>query len=104
MTSTARAARNGRDEVSILPRLFEESQALTTLDGKPLEVVTASENLSTGGWSDSQKRLAALSDDHGHTYVQSSHEGLLLEQRGATASAHAIDEVITAVRTGSPLR
>src|SRR4029079_12714180 len=31
MTSTARSARNGRDEVSILPRLFEESQALTTL-------------------------------------------------------------------------
>ncbi len=103
VTSTARFARNGRDEVSILPRLFEESQALTTLHAKPLEVVTASENLRTGGWSDAQERLAGLSNDHRQIFVQSSHEGLLMELPGATASAHAIDDVVRAIRTGSPL-
>jgi pimeloyl-ACP methyl ester carboxylesterase len=104
ITSTARFARNGRDEVSILPRLFEESQALTTLEAKPLDVVTASENLGTGGWSGAQDRLAALSDNHRHIVVQSSHEGLLMELPGATASAKAIDDVVRAVRTGSPVR
>jgi len=104
ITSTARFARNGRDEVSILPRLFEESQALTTLGPKPLEVVTASENLGTGGWSAAQARLAALSGNHRHIVVQSSHEGLLMELHGATASANAIDDVVVAVRTGSRVR
>jgi pimeloyl-ACP methyl ester carboxylesterase len=104
MTSTARSARNGRDEVSILPRLFEESQALTTLQAKPLEVVTASENLGTGGWSATQDRLTALSSNHRHIVVQSSHEGLLMELAGAIASAHAIDDVVAAVRRSSPVR
>ena len=103
MTSTARAARNGRDEISMVPTVFHQSQALTSLHGKPLAVLTTSASLGTGGWAASQDKLAALSDDHVQRDVDSTHAGLITDARPAAKSAHAIDEVITAVRTGSPV-
>ena len=48
MTSTPRAARNARDEITTVPRLFEQAQALTTLGDLPLVVLTASEQLGDG--------------------------------------------------------
>ena len=46
LTSTARAARNGRDELSVVLDVFAQAQALTTLDDRPLAVLTASDNLN----------------------------------------------------------
>jgi len=104
LTATPRAARNGRDELSVIPEVFEQAQALTTLQGRPLAVVTASEeSLETTGWAAAQDRLATLSTNHVHRTVHSTHPGLLEDQHGSTESVRAITEVITSVRTGTPL-
>ena len=103
MTTTPRASRNGRDEVSMIPEVFEQAQALTTLRNRPLVVLTASENLTNPGWIAAQDKLAALSTDDLHRTVDSTHEGLLDDAPSATESVRAITEVLTAVRTGSPL-
>jgi pimeloyl-ACP methyl ester carboxylesterase len=104
LTATAHAARNGRDELSVIPEVFEQAQALTTLQGRPLAVVTASEeSLETTGWAAAQDRLATLSTNHAHRTVHSTHPGLLEDQHGSTESVRAITEVITSVRTGTPL-
>jgi hypothetical protein len=103
MTSTARAFRNGRDELSMIPAVFEQAQALTTLSGRPLVVLSTSDSLHTAGWAKAQDRLAALSDNHLQRDVDSSHAGIVDDARPAAESAHAIDQVVVAVRTGAPL-
>jgi pimeloyl-ACP methyl ester carboxylesterase len=103
MSSTVRAQRNGRDELSVVPRVFEQSQSLVTLDDRPLVVLTASENLSTEGWSAAQDRLAALSSDSVHRDVRSSHAGMLEDPTGSDASVAAITAVARSVSTGSPV-
>ena len=101
--STVRAKRNGRDELSMIPAVFGQAQALTTLDDHPLEVITASENLTTGGWLEEQDRLASLSSDSIHRVVRSSHAGLLEDANGAKASVAAITSVVRAVTSASPV-
>jgi hypothetical protein len=91
------AARNGRDEVSMIPTLFEQAQALTTLGDRPLAVLTASGSLTTGGWAEAQDRLAALSTNSVHREAESSHSGLLEEAHGAAASVAAVETVLTAL-------
>lgn len=101
MSSTVRAQRNGRDELAMAPLVFEQARSLTTLDDRPLVVLTASENLSTAGWSAAQDRLAALSRDSVSRVVRSSHAGMVDDVTGADASAAAITAVVRSVRTGS---
>jgi len=103
MGATPRAFRNGRDEVSMLPRVFEQAQALTSLGSRPLAVVTASENLGNEGWPEAQDRMAALSTNSLHTVADSSHAGLVDDPHGSAASVRAITAVVHAVSTGSAL-
>lgn len=103
LTSTARAARNGRDELSVILDVFVQAQALTTLDDRPLAVLTASENLTNPGWTGAQDQLAELSTNHVQRTVQSTHAGLLEDEDPAAQSIHAITEVISSVRTGTRL-
>ena len=103
LTSNARAARNMRDEVSVVPEVFAQAQALTTLHGRPLAVLTASESLKGAGWGDAQDELAALSTNAVHNTVPSTHAGLLADPGPATEAVHAITEVIDSVRTGAAL-
>ncbi|MGZ5400222.1 MAG: alpha/beta fold hydrolase [Nocardioides sp.] len=103
LTSTARAASNGRDELSVVLDVFAQAQALATLHDRPLAVITASENVTNPGWTGAQDELAALSTNHVHRTVDSTHAGLLEDRDPAVASVRAITEVISSVRTGSPL-
>jgi pimeloyl-ACP methyl ester carboxylesterase len=99
MTSTTRAFRNARDEISMIPTVFDQAQALTTLGDLPLVVVTTSESLEgTGGWEATQDRLAELSTNRVHVDVDSTHSGLVDDKVGSAASVHAINEVVNAVR------
>lgn len=99
VTTSAHGARNMRDDASMLHQVFGQAQALTTLDGRPLAVVTASGSLhDTVGWAAAQDVLAALSDDHLHTVVQSSHEGLLEDRAPAAEAVKTISWVVDAVR------
>ena len=96
--------RNQRDEVSVIPEVFAQAQALTTLGDRPLAVLTASAtSAGTDGWAGAQDQLAALSTNSVHRTVHSTHEGLLEDVRPAAASVRAITEVISSVRTGTPL-
>jgi pimeloyl-ACP methyl ester carboxylesterase len=103
VNSTVRAQRYGRDEISMIPRIFEQAQSLTTLDDRPLVVLTASANLSTEGWSAAQDRLAGLSSDSVHRVVHSSHAGMVEDPVGSAASASAITAVVRSIRSGSPV-
>ena len=103
MGSTPRTFRNGRDEISMVPRVFEQAQALTTLGSRPLAVVTASESLGDEGWPAAQDRMAALSTDSLHTVAESIHAGVVDDPDGAAASVRAITAVVDAVSTGSAL-
>ena len=104
MNASPRAGRNGRDEVSTLPAVFEQAQQLTTLGDRPLVVLTSDETThDTGGWTAAQAQLAALSSDVVHRDVDASHQGMVEDPAGAAASVRAITSVVRAVRTRTPL-
>jgi pimeloyl-ACP methyl ester carboxylesterase len=104
VTATPRAARAGRDEVSVLPEVFRQAQALTSLGDRPLAVLTSSESREgTEGWAEAQDRMAALSTDSVQRTVHATHAGLVDEADGAAESVGAIAAVVGAVRTGTPV-
>ena len=102
ISSASRYYRNQRDEMSVIPEVFAQAQALTTLDDRPLAVLTASEsNSDTEGWVGAQEQLATLSTNVVHVTVDSSHEGLVQDVSPSTASVRAITDVVSSVRTGT---
>lgn len=102
LVGTARAARNGRDELSMLPQVFAQAQALTTLHDRPLAVLTARESVDgTAGWAKAQDQLTALSTNATHRVVDSTHMGLLEDPGPARQAADAINQVVDAVRDGT---
>ena len=102
--TSPRGMRNVRDEHSVLGDAFTQAEALTTLGGTPLVVVTATENLqTTRGWSAAQDRLAALSSNSSHRVADATHVGLLDDQHASEVSVRAIDDVVQSVRSGSLL-
>lgn len=104
LTSTARAARNARDEIAMIPEVFRQAESLTTLNGAALAVLTASESsLGTAGWDAAQDKLAALSCNSLHRNIDSTHPGLIEDEHGAEESSRAIADVVAAARTGTPL-
>ena len=101
-SSSARGLRSVRDEQSVLLDVLTQAQALTSLHGKPLVVLTASQNLrETPGWGGAQDRMAALSTNSSHRVETATHVGLLEDAHDAAASARAITDVVDAVRTGT---
>lgn len=104
ITSRPQYYRNQRDEVSVIPEVFKQAQALTALGNRPLAVLTASATATgTKGWVEAQDKLAGLSTNSVHRTVHSTHEGLLEDAAPAAASARAITEVIASVRASTPL-
>jgi pimeloyl-ACP methyl ester carboxylesterase len=102
--SSPRSWRNAAEEWGAMDALFGQAQALTTLGGTPLVVLTASGSVQeTNGWLAVQDRMAALSTNSSHRVAESTHEGLLSEESGAGSSTRAIEDVVQAVRTGAPL-
>jgi hypothetical protein len=102
--TSPRLMRNMRDEQSVYPDVFEQAQALTSLGGKPLVVVTATESLQEiKGWSDAQGRLATLSTDSEHRVVDATHEGVVDDEASFGPSAQAIADVVHSIRAGEPM-
>ena len=87
----------------MVPEVFEQAQALTTLGDRPLAVLTASENLTTDGWAAAQDRLAELSTDSVHRDVDATHTGLLedAQRRQGLVGGHL--PVVRAVASASPV-
>jgi pimeloyl-ACP methyl ester carboxylesterase len=100
--SSPRGARNTVAESASLPALLTQARALTTLDSTPLVVLTAAGHDADPDWAAAQQRMAALSTNSSHRSADATHAGLLDQEHGADLSARAIDDVVQAVRTGSP--
>jgi pimeloyl-ACP methyl ester carboxylesterase len=100
--NSPRGWQNGAEESAAMDALFGQAQALTTLGSTPLVVLTASRGQSPG-WTAVQNRMAALSTVSSHRVADSTHQGLMEEERGADSSIRAIADVVTTVRTGTAL-
>jgi pimeloyl-ACP methyl ester carboxylesterase len=101
-SSSPRGWRNIRDEFAAMPALFEQARTLTTLGDRPLVVLTAAGHDSDPAWSPAQERMAALSTSSSHRWTEAGHSDLL-EEDGAEDTVRAVDDVVRAARTGSPL-
>lgn len=102
MSATPRAGRNARDELSVLPVVFRQAQALTSLGDRPLVVLTSAENArETDGWTVAQERMTALSTNSVRREAATSHAGIVEDPNGAAASVHAITTVVQTIRTGT---
>ena len=102
--SSPRGMRNMRDEQSMYPKVFEQAKALTSLGGKPLVVVTATESIGKHEeWTDLQDRLAALSSNSQHRVADATHQGLIEAEATFEPAVQAILDVVQSVRTQQPV-
>ncbi len=101
--ASPRGWRTIRDETAPMPALRDRARALTTRGSPPLVVLTAAGHDRDPTWLAAQDRMAALSSNNSHRVADATHAGLLDQEQGAEQSARAIDDVIRATRTGSPL-
>lgn len=101
--SSPRGMRNMRDEQSMYRTVFGQAKALTSLDDKPLIVVTATESTQKHEeWITLQDRLAALSTNSQHRVADATHAGLLDDETSSEHSVQAITDVVQSVRTAQP--
>ena len=102
--ASARGMRNMRDEQSMYRTVFEQAKALSSLDSKPLVVVTATESIQKHEeWVGLQDRLAALSTNNDHRVTDATHQGLIDDGASFEASEQAIVDVVRSVRTKQPV-
>lgn len=95
---------SGRDEFVQIPATLQAAMALTSLGDRPLVVVTAAAG-AQDGWLPAQDTMAALSTNSAHRVLQDmTHYALITSEKGATASSHAILDVLASVRTGTDVK
>ncbi len=81
----------------------QQAAALRNFTDKPLAVLTAGSG-SQPGWAASQDALASLSTNSLHRVIDgATHASLISDQDDAMATARGILDVVSAVRTASPL-
>lgn len=92
------------EEYAVAGRSTREAGRLTSLDGKPLVVLTA--DLGTApGWTEHQDAMARLSTNSRHDVVPgSTHASLVEDREHAAEVSHAIVDVVESARTSTPLR
>jgi pimeloyl-ACP methyl ester carboxylesterase len=90
-------------EIAAWESTAAQARALKTLDNKPLLVISAGEN-SSSGWSVLQQELTNLSANSRQLVVErATHQGLLVDEESARMTSEAILQVIEALRSGAPL-
>jgi pimeloyl-ACP methyl ester carboxylesterase len=82
---------------------MQQASSLTSLDGKPLIVVTADLGQNDDQWIAKQDRLARLSTNSVHRHAKATHGSLLDDAGDSVAASQAIVDVSDAVRAGRPL-
>jgi pimeloyl-ACP methyl ester carboxylesterase len=101
--SSPRELNADRVEFSELPTVLRQTKALTSLDGKPLFVLTADVGQQSE-WPAAQNKLASLSTNSVHqTTHGATHQALVDDRHYAALSARAIEAVVRSVRTAAPL-
>jgi pimeloyl-ACP methyl ester carboxylesterase len=99
--STARLARDQRDEWAEGPATMAAARALMTLGDRPLVVVTAA-RVAQDGWLPLQHQLTELSTNVAQRILpDAAHMDLLESQQDAAQSSRAIQDVLTAVRNST---
>ncbi|GAA3636721.1 hypothetical protein GCM10022236_44080 [Microlunatus ginsengisoli] len=91
------------DEFALANTAMQQASTLTSLNGKPLIVLTADEGNNDTQWQAKQNHLATLSTNSLHRHADATHESLLDDQADSAAASHTIRDVVAAVRTGQPL-
>jgi pimeloyl-ACP methyl ester carboxylesterase len=101
--SSPRELRANRDEFNELRTVFDQTKALTSLNGRPLFVLTAGLGQQSG-WSEAQDKLATLSTNSRHQTAEGATHAALLEEKGSSeATSRAIGAVVQAARSGEPI-
>lgn len=101
--ATPAIARASRDEFIALPAALQQAQALTTLDDRPLIVVTAGSGQQEG-WQAAQDQMVGLSTNSVHRNLANATHDTVLIGADASASSQAVLDVLEAVRAGSAVR
>jgi pimeloyl-ACP methyl ester carboxylesterase len=101
--ATAKEMASFIDEYAVAGRSASEAGVLTSLDGKPLIVLTAEQG-NAPGWMEHQDTMAALSTNSVHDVVPgATHQSLVDNPAHAAVVSQAIVDVVEAIRTGAPL-
>jgi pimeloyl-ACP methyl ester carboxylesterase len=102
-TATADYASGWIDEFVQANASGGEAAMLTDFGDKPLIVLTA--GAETNPTHDAaQAKLATLSTDSSHRVIQgASHAGLILDEQYAKSTTRAVLDVVSSIRTGTPL-
>ena len=91
------------DEFAVAGRSASEAGDLTSLDAKPLIVLTAEQG-NAPGWIEKQAAIAALSTNSRHNVVRgATHQSLVDDPTHAAVVSEAIVDVVESIRTGAPL-
>ena len=101
--ATPRHSRSLRNEITELRITMTEAQAVSSLGGRPLVVLTAQKD-AQAGWMDLQDDLSALSTNSDHRVLANASHAMLTEDREtASQSSDAIEDVVVSVRTSTPV-
>jgi pimeloyl-ACP methyl ester carboxylesterase len=100
--ATASNLRSTIDEYVQANASTQEAAWLRSFAAKPLVVLTAGIG-SDAAHLAGQKDLAGLSTNSVHRVIDADHDGLVADEKGSAATTQAIVEVVSSVRTLTPL-
>ena len=101
--ATANNLRSTIDEYVQANASTQEAASLRNFADKPLAVLTAGIGSDATHLAD-QNQLATLSTNSAHRVIDADHEGLIGDEKGATATTRAILDVVQAARSQKPLQ
>lgn len=101
--STAADLASSLEEFARANTAMQQASSLTSLNGKPLIVLTADEGNNNDQWQAKQDHLAALSTNSLHRHAAASHQSLLDDEADSAAASKAIRDVVASVRDSTPL-
>ena len=101
-SSTASHLASFVEEYGVANTSMQQASALTSLNGKPLIVLTADEG-ADDQWQSKQDHMATLSTNSLHRHANATHASLLDDEADAAVASKAIHDVVVAVRTSRPL-
>ena len=102
-SSTATSLASSVEEYGVANVSMQQASALTSLNSKPLIVLTADEGNNDAEWQSKQDHMATLSTNSLHRHANATHASLLDDQADAAVASQAIHDVVVAVRTSRPL-
>jgi pimeloyl-ACP methyl ester carboxylesterase len=102
-SSTAKHLASTIQEYAKASTAIQQASALTSLQGKPLIVVTADEENNDDQWQAKQNHMATLSTNSLHRHAQATHASLLADEADAAIANQAIRDLVDSVRSDQPL-